>query len=174
MPCSTRPFTDGSLHGEAARRPEHPPLPQHPGRYIVTLEVEIAPGIIFPCLFAIGAQSVSCGSARAHALQISRLILPCLHRYAVPINVEHCYMQLCWPFNTLVQTGSGYFLDFQADDVVLDGLGFNVEDDTLTLFTTASMESAFPVILVVSILSSLVLSMSNIALSWCCWLAACC
>jgi hypothetical protein len=83
-------------------------------------------------------------------------------------NVEHWHMQLCWPFNTLVQTGSGYFLDFQAEDVVLDGLGFNVEDDTLTLFTTASMESAFPVMLVVSILSSLVLLMSNIALSWCC------
>ncbi len=70
-------------------------------------------------------------------------------------DVVMCHMQLCWPFNTLVQIGNSYAFDFQAEDNVLDGLGWDVQNDTLTLFTTARIESAFPVILVVSPLFSL-------------------
>lgn len=71
---------------------------------------------------------------------------------ACSLNVRLC-MQLCWPFNTLVQVGTKYGFDFQAEDMVLDALGWNVQNDTLTLFTTASLESAFPVVVVVSALS---------------------
>lgn len=63
-----------------------------------------------------------------------------------------CYLQLCWPFNTLIQTGSKYGLDFQAEDIVIDSLGWNVVNDTLTLFTTSSFESAFPAVILVCFL----------------------
>jgi hypothetical protein len=63
-------------------------------------------------------------------------------------------LQLCWPFNTLVQAGNNYAFDFQAEDLVVDSLGWNVQNETLTLFTTSSFESAFPVIIVVSHLSA--------------------
>ncbi|CAL8470358.1 g9900 [Coccomyxa elongata] len=58
---------------------------------------------------------------------------------------------LCWPFNTLIQTGSKYGLDFRAEDIVIDSLGWNVVNDTLTLFTTSSFESAFPAIILVTV-----------------------
>ncbi|EIE26110.1 hypothetical protein COCSUDRAFT_61106 [Coccomyxa subellipsoidea C-169] len=63
-------------------------------------------------------------------------------------------IQLCWPYNTLVQIGNSYAFDFQAEDNVLDGLGWDVQNDTLTLFTTASIESAFPVIVVITVPSN--------------------
>ena len=63
-------------------------------------------------------------------------------------------MQLCWPFNTLIQTGPNYSLDNQAEDNVIDALGWNVVNDTLTLFTTSNIQSAFPVIVVVRTIPS--------------------
>ncbi|KAK9915824.1 hypothetical protein WJX75_004569 [Coccomyxa subellipsoidea] len=60
-------------------------------------------------------------------------------------------IQLCWPFNTLVQAGNNYAFDFQAEDLVVDSLGWNVQNETLTLFTTSSFESAFPVIIVITV-----------------------
>ncbi|BDA44395.1 hypothetical protein COCOBI_05-5790 [Coccomyxa sp. Obi] len=60
-------------------------------------------------------------------------------------------IQLCWPFNTLIQTGPTYALDNQAEDIVMDSLGWNVVNETLTLFTTSSFESPFPVIVQVTV-----------------------
>jgi hypothetical protein len=57
--------------------------------------------------------------------------------------------QLCWPFNTLIQSGSGYSFDFQAEDIALDALGWDVMNETLSLFTASDFQSAYPVILVV-------------------------
>lgn len=75
--------------------------------------------------------------------------------YQTPCQVTRPHLgvclQLCWPFNTLIQAGDNYAFDFQAEDNALDALGWNVQNETLSLFTAADFQSAFPVILVVCI-----------------------
>ncbi len=64
-----------------------------------------------------------------------------------------CWSQVCWPFNTYVQPSAGNFTgDFQAQDAVMQGLGWNVVNKTLELFTTANITSTLPVSIVVRIL----------------------
>ena len=61
---------------------------------------------------------------------------------------------MCWPFNTYVQPGVNYTGDFQAQDDVLSGLGWDVVNSTLQLYTTADMSSTLPVSIVVGTLLS--------------------
>ena len=57
--------------------------------------------------------------------------------------------QVCWPINTLIQPGSNYSLDLQAEASVLQALSWNVANSSLQLSTSGSFRSMYPIVAIV-------------------------
>lgn len=57
--------------------------------------------------------------------------------------------QVCWPVNTVIQTGANYSADLQAEASVLPALGWDVSNGTLQLFTTDNISTNLPISAVV-------------------------
>ena len=66
-------------------------------------------------------------------------------------------VQVCWPINTLIQPGSNYSLELQAQANVLRALAWDVSNSSLQLSTNASFRSLHPIVAIVrtSILSQI-------------------
>ncbi len=62
--------------------------------------------------------------------------------------------QVCWPINTLIQPGSNYSLELQAEASVLQALSWDVTNSSLQLSTNGSFRSMYPIVAIVSDLSA--------------------
>lgn len=58
--------------------------------------------------------------------------------------------QVCWPINTLIQPGSNYSLELQAQTGVLQALAWDVANSSLQLSTNASFRSINPIVAIVT------------------------
>ncbi len=58
-------------------------------------------------------------------------------------------VQVCWPINTLIQPGSNYSLEVQAQTNVLQALAWDVRNSSLQLSTNASFRSLYPIVAIV-------------------------
>ena len=70
-------------------------------------------------------------------------------------------VQVCWPINTLIQPGSNYSLELQAQTNVLRALAWDVSNSSLQLSTNASFRSLYPI---VAIVRTSILSRSHVLL----------
>ena len=66
--------------------------------------------------------------------------------------------QVCWPVNTLIQPGSNYSLELQAQSAVLQALSWDVVNSSLQLSTNGSFRSNYPIVAIVSAHFSLCLA----------------
>ena len=57
--------------------------------------------------------------------------------------------QVCWPFNTVIQLGTNYSADLQAEAAVLAALGWDIANGTLQLFTAGNISTNLPISAVV-------------------------
>jgi len=64
-------------------------------------------------------------------------------------------LQVCWPINTLIQPGSNYSLELQAQSAVLQALSWDVVNASLQLSTNGSFRSNYPIVAIVSALFTL-------------------
>ncbi|CAK0736661.1 hypothetical protein CVIRNUC_000782 [Coccomyxa viridis] len=58
-------------------------------------------------------------------------------------------VQVCWPINTLIQPGSNYSLELQAQTAVLQALTWDVSNSSLQLSTNSSFRSLYPIVAIV-------------------------
>jgi len=58
-------------------------------------------------------------------------------------------LQVCWPINTLIQPGSNYSLELQAQSAVLQALSWDVVNSSLQLSTNGSFRSNYPIVAIV-------------------------
>ena len=59
--------------------------------------------------------------------------------------------QVCWPVNTLIQPGSNYSLELQAEASVLQALSWDVTNSSLQLSTNGSFRSLYPIVAIVRV-----------------------
>ncbi len=62
-------------------------------------------------------------------------------------------VQVCWPINTLIQPGSNYSVELQAESSVLQALSWDVTNSSLQLSTNGSFRSLYPIVAIVSVTS---------------------
>ena len=95
------------------------------------------------------------------------LSLPCLSKLmpSVPdLELMPDYIdtllpaQVCWPINTLIQPGSNYSLELQAEASVLQALSWDVTNSSLQLSTSGSFRTLYPIVAIVRDPLSFVLS----------------
>ena len=61
---------------------------------------------------------------------------------------------MCWPINTLIQPGSNYSLELQAQNAVLQALTWDVSNSSLQLSTNSSFRSLYPIVAIVRLAPS--------------------